>query len=156
MRHTIPAIMLAALALAPASQLRAQNAEADVLKTVKQLFDGLRKGDSSMVRAAFHADATLFTTEVRDGKTVVRKNAVEDFVKAVGTPHSEVWDERIWNEKVLIDGPLASVWMDYAFFVGPKFSHCGVDAFALAKMPDGWKIIALADTRRQEPCKQGP
>lgn len=156
MRHTIPAILLAAAALAPTSQLRAQSAEADVLKTVRQLFDGMRKGDSSMVRAAFHADAALFTTMVREGKTIVRKDAIADFTKAVGTPHSEVWDERIWNEKVFIDGPLASVWMDYAFFLGPKFSHCGVDAFTLAKMPDGWKIITLADTRRQEPCKQGP
>ena len=156
MRHVIRAIMVATLALAPASGLGAQSAEADVLKTVKQLFDGMRKGDSSIVRAAFHADAALYTTLVRDGKTVVRKDAVEEFVKAVGTPHSEVWDERIWNEKVFIDGPLAFLWMDYAFFLGPKFSHCGVDAFTLAKMPDGWKIIALADTRRQEPCKQGP
>jgi len=156
MRQAIPAIMLAALAFAPASGLRGQSAEADVLKTVRQLFDGMRKGDSSMVRAAFHADAALFTTMVRDGKTVVRKDSVEGFVKAVGTPHNDVWDERIWNEKVFIDGPLASLWLDYAFFLGPKFSHCGVDAFTLAKMPDGWKIITLADTRRQEPCKQGP
>jgi hypothetical protein len=65
-------------------------------------------------------------------------------------------DERVWNEKVLVDGPLASVWMDYALFIGPRFSHCGVDAFQLAKMADGWKIIAIADTRRTEGCKQGP
>jgi putative lumazine-binding protein len=156
MRHAIPAIIVAALACVPASDLHAQSVEADVLKTVRQLFDGMRKGDSSMVRAAFHADAALLTTLVRDGKTMVRKEAIEDFAKAVGTPHTEVWDERIWNERVLIDGPLASVWTDYAFFLGPKFSHCGVDAFMLAKLPDGWKIIALADTRRQEPCKQGP
>lgn len=153
MRHLL---MIAALAVVPLSSSTAQAASDEVLKTVRQLFDGMRKGDSSQVRAAFHADATLLTTSVLNGQTTVRKDAVEDFVKAVGTAHADVWDERIWNEKVFIDGPLASVWMDYAFFLGPKFSHCGVDAVMLAKMPDGWKIIALADTRRPEPCKQGP
>jgi len=140
-----------------ASFARAQSAEEqEVLKPIRRLFDGMRKADTAMVRSAFHPDVSFMSTGVRNGETVVRKESLDAFVKVIGTPRPEMLDERIWNEKVLIDGPLASVWTDYALFIGPRFSHCGVDAFQLAKMPDGWKIIAIADTRRTEGCKQGP
>jgi hypothetical protein len=36
--------------------------------------------------------------------------------------------------------------------VGDRFSHCGVDAFTLAKEDDAWKIVALTDTRRRQGC----
>jgi hypothetical protein len=155
MRRVFSAIIATALAGVPIAA-PAQTVDAEVMQTVRQLFDGMRKGDSAMVRAVFHPDAVLQTTAVRNGQTVVSKLPVENFVRSIGTPRSEPIDERIWNEKVFIDGPLAVVWTDYALFIGPRFSHCGVDAFQLAKLADGWKIIALADTRRTENCKQGP
>ena len=140
-----------------ASFARAQSAEEqEVLKPIRRLFDGMRKADTAVVRSAFHPDVSFMSTGVRNGETVVRKESLDAFVKVIGTPRPEMLDERVWNEKTLIDGPLASVWMDYALFIGPRFSHCGVDAFQLAKMSDGWKIIAIADTRRTEGCKQGP
>jgi len=146
-----------ALLCGAASLARAQSAEEqEVLKPIRRLFDGMRKADSAMVRSAFHPDVSFMSTGVRDGQTVVRKEALDGFVQMVGTPRPEMIDERVWNEKVLVDGPLASVWMDYALFIGPRFSHCGVDTFQLAKISDGWKIIAIADTRRTEGCKQGP
>ncbi|NNF04972.1 MAG: nuclear transport factor 2 family protein [Rhodothermales bacterium] len=38
--------------------------------------------------------------------------------------------------------------MDYAFFLGESFSHCGVNTFTLARQADGeWRTIAVADTR---------
>jgi hypothetical protein len=33
-----------------------------------------------------------------------------------------------------LDGPLASVWAEYSFYAGEKFSHCGIDAFQLAQV----------------------
>lgn len=130
--------------------------EQEVLKPIRQLFDGMRKADTAMVRAAFHPEVSFMSTGVRNGVTVVRKESLDNFVKLIGTPRPDMLDERVWNEKVLIDGPLASAWMDYALFIGSRFSHCGVDAFQLANTADGWKIIAIADTRRTEGCKQGP
>lgn len=52
-----------------------------------------------------------------------------------------------------IDGPLASVWVVYAFYVDDPFSHCGVDAFHLVKLEDSWKIFHLVDTRRKADCE---
>ncbi len=31
-------------------------------------------------------------------------------------------------------------------------SHCGVDAFQIAKSGGAWRIIGLTDTRRSEGC----
>ncbi len=123
-----------------------------VMRTVKRLFDGMRAGDSAMVRSAFDSNPRLVTTMVRNGVPVISTGSVEDFVRAVGTPHDEVWDERISGEIVQVDGPLATVWMRYSFYAGSRFSHCGVNAFELFQRPDGWRITSIADTRRRDRC----
>jgi hypothetical protein len=141
-----------------ATKLPAQASDAEreaVLAPVYQLFDGMRKGDSAVVRAAFHPRAFLASALVRQGKPTLQVDTLDAFIRAVGTPHDEVWDERLHGEKVEIDGPLASVWTEYSFYAGDRFSHCGVDAFQLARMPGGWRIIALTDTRRSEACPRG-
>jgi hypothetical protein len=150
-------IILLLLAAGATRSVHAQAGEADrraVLAVLHRLFDGMRTGDSAAVRAAFHPSAYLATAlEGRDGP-ILRVDTLETFVHAVGTPHDEAWDERLSGEEVRIDGPLASVWTEYSFFVGGRFSHCGVDAFQLALTTAGWQIIALTDTRRQTGCRE--
>jgi hypothetical protein len=149
----------AALALLPATIVvpaRAQDAAPDraaVLAVVQRLFDGMRAGDSAAVRAAFHPEALLATAAVRQGKPMVRIDTVDAFVRAVGTPRPEVWDERIRGTRVELDGPLASVWAEYSFYAGAKFSHCGIDAFQIARDGEAWRIVALMDTRRRDGCR---
>ncbi|MBK8003071.1 MAG: nuclear transport factor 2 family protein [Gemmatimonadetes bacterium] len=148
-------LTLATLALLTAAPLTAQSADAEkpaVLAVVTRLFDGMRAGDSAMVRSVFHPRASLTTAVVRQGTPAVEFEGIEGFITAVGTPHAEVWDERIKNPQVLIDGSFASVWVEYGFYLGGKFSHCGIDAFQLAKVGTDWKIVALGDTRRRQGC----
>ncbi len=148
-------MVTAVLILAGAAPVAVQAQDADkaaVLAVVKRLFDGMRAGDSAMVRSVFHPKALLSTALVRQGNATVETEGIEGFVTAVGTPHAEVWDERTRNEQVLLDGTLASVWVEYSFYAGTRFSHCGVDAFQLAKDGADWKIVALADTRRRTGC----
>jgi hypothetical protein len=153
---------LALLALAPAAPLRAQQttgvqAEAEVAAVVRRLFDGMRAGDSTVVRSVFHPAARLMTTAVRpDGQTMVRVDSIDTFVRAVGTPHEQVWDERIDGLEVRVDGPLATAWMRYTFYAGDRLSHCGVNAFQLFRAADGWKVIQITDTRRREGCPELP
>lgn len=147
------AVVFALLALP--HPLPAQSAEPErsaVLATVRRLFDGMRDGDSAAVRATFHPDAFLATTVQREGGAALKVDTLEAFIRAVGTPHEAVWDERLRSEEVRIDGPLASVWTEYSFYAGADFSHCGVNAFQLARTTDGWHIIALTDTRRRDGC----
>ena len=144
----IAPLVAALAALAPAAA-RAQSPEAEVRQAVTRLFDAMRTGDSAAVRALFHPQALLGTALVREGRAEFRVDTLDGFVKAVGAPHAEPWDERLTRVTVSLDGPLAAVWADYEFWAGPTFSHCGVDAFQLASTAAGWKIVALTDTRRR-------
>jgi hypothetical protein len=124
----------------------------EVKKVIMKLFDGMRKGDSSMVKSSFSEGMIMQTISNRNGNIEVRTDKAAGFLKAVGTPHQEVWDERIKFDQVLIDSNLASVWTSYQFYVGDKFSHCGVNSFQLVKGNNGWKIVHLIDTRRKDNC----
>ncbi|HEY3404475.1 MAG TPA: nuclear transport factor 2 family protein [Ohtaekwangia sp.] len=121
---------------------------------INKLFLGMQRGDSAMVHATFTKELSMATVvRNKQGTPVVHwEHTLTDFLKAVGTPHKEVWYEEIWDLKISLDGDFAQAWCDYAFYVDNTFSHCGVDAFHLVKSNEGWKIFHLADTRRKEGC----
>ncbi|MTI31580.1 nuclear transport factor 2 family protein, partial [Xanthovirga aplysinae] len=127
--------------------------EDKVIQVINRLFDGMREGDSALVRSTFSPEAKLYTVLSKGGKTKLRQSSVDDFVKVVGAPHEAIWDEKIWNYRVHMEGPLASVWTEYTFFLGNKISHCGVNAFQLLKSNKGWEIIQITDTRSKENCQ---
>ncbi|KQM79132.1 hypothetical protein ASE74_00740 [Pedobacter sp. Leaf216] len=129
------------------------NEEAAIKKAVNNLFEGMKTGDSTLTRAAFANSAIMQTIVEKDGKVVVRTESVNDFVKFIGAPHQEKYDEQIIFTKILVDGALASVWTDYKFYLGQKFSHCGVNSFQLVKRDQGRQIVYLIDTRRKTGCK---
>ena len=125
------------------------------MKPIRQLFEAMQKGDSVMLRKAFAKQVTMARIgKDKEGKSFIRyESSIDGFAKSVGTPHQETWNEVIWDEKIEIDGNLAQVWTSYAFYLGKKFNHCGVDAFHLVKGEDGeWKIFHLADTGQKEGC----
>lgn len=146
--------LAASPAIAVAQQAAAPDAEREaVLAVVNRLFDAMRQGDTVMLRSVFHPEARLATTGMRDGAPVLAFQPVDNFAGALGgKPKEQIWDERLYNEVVHIDGMLATVWTEYDFFAGDQFSHCGVDSFQLAKTAEGWKIFSLADTRQREGC----
>lgn len=133
--------------------LTAQTPEKEIQSTVETLFDGMRAGDSSMVASAFSRDAVMQTiAKNQAGEVMKRQGSLSQFLTSVGTPHDQVWDERIGGYEIKVDGDLASAWTPYQFYIGDKFSHCGVNSFNLAKMDGEWKIIYIVDTRRRTNC----
>ncbi len=124
-----------------------------IRSVIDQLFLGMQKGDSSIVGAQFAENTHMLTTFIdKEGNLRSLEESVEEFKSAVGTPHTEVWNERISNVVIQIDDLLAQVWMDYSFYVDETFSHCGVNAMQLIKSENGWKIVHLIDTRRRTNC----
>lgn len=153
-RNRFAAITLVLGLLVP-SLVQAQSDSAAVLAVMTRLFEGMRKGDSAMVRSTFHPKmGTMTTAVVKQGTPTADFGDLNGFAKAVGTPHAEAYDERVYNPEVRIDGTLATIWVEYSFFVGTKFSHCGIDAFQLVKEGTEWKIVAIADTRRKTGCRE--
>ena len=122
-----------------------------VMAPIKALFDGMRTRDTALMRSAF-APGAMMGGVPRAGQPV-RFEQVDGFLKAIaGAPAGTLLDEQLYDVDVRIDGGLASVWAFYTFSLGERFSHCGVDAFQVVRTDAGWKITALADTRRQQDC----
>ncbi|MEQ9308651.1 MAG: nuclear transport factor 2 family protein [Balneolaceae bacterium] len=146
-------IFLITLFVLVSANLSAQTAEQEVQSVIETLFDGMRAGDSSMVASAFSKDAVMQTIAMNQAGDVIKRDGdLSQFLTAVGTPHEQVWDERIGGYDIKIDGDLASAWTPYQFYIGDNFSHCGVNSFNLVKMNGIWKIIYIVDTRRNSEC----
>lgn len=152
----IHTLITAAFALACALPATAQTTpEQDVRAVVDRMFDGMRAGDSTAVRSVFHPQARLQSAILRGDTVAVVTEPVDGFIRAVGTPHEQVYDERISNVEIRVDGELATAWMNYAFYVGQTFSHCGVNAFQFVRAPRGWQVVQIIDTRRRQ-CGTAP
>lgn len=151
--HFLPLLLLIHVITLTAHTAWAQVEASAVRQVVDRLFDGMRNGDSTTVRNVFSKSGTLTSISKNAADSVIiHKGSVDGFVKAVGTPHNDKWDERIYDVKVSIDGPMAVVWAPYKFYLGDKFSHCGVNVFNLIKTGSGWKINDITDTRRKDAC----
>jgi len=121
-------------------------------EVVALLFEYMKAGDADAMQALMHPDVRLVSTAVRDGVPTVQVVGVDRWIQGVRSSTREL-DERIYDTVVHVDGGLASVWTRYDLFVDGLHSHCGVDDVLLVKMPEGWRIIHLADTRSSEGCR---
>lgn len=147
-------ICMLAVFTANAQEVTFKGEEKAVYEVVLNVFDAMRAGDSTMLGKSFVADAQMYTaTYDKEGNPILTQGSLHQFKLAVGSSHDKVYDEPIWNTEIKIDGLLAQVWTDYAFYLGDSFSHCGVDAFQLFKTQEGWKIFHLTDTRRRDNCE---
>ena len=128
---------------------------AAVVAVISKLFDGMRARDTAAMRGQFHEAAVLRSASMRQGQNVIEADAIGDWLNGVaGAPADLLLDERLGPPEVRVDGNLAGVWVYYEFYGGDRFSHCGVDAFHLGRAADGWKILAVSDSRRRQGCAQ--
>ncbi len=144
---------------------KAQDIEKEAVKaTINRLFEGMRKGDSTIARSVFHQKAITQNIgfSAKTGKNYINtENRLDGFLKAIGTPHTDIWDEQPGEFDIKIDNQMAQVWVPYQFFLGGKFSHCGVDVFTLYNenynadpnlTKSNWKILYLTYTMRTKDC----
>ena len=137
------------------SELFAQQTSTDAIKrTINTMLDAMRKSDSTLLRSVLAKEMELQSVAADEmGKVSLSTKSANDLVTQIGTPHAAVYDERIVFGSIKIDGPLASVWAPYKFYLGDTFSHCGVNFFQLARIEGGWKIIHIGYTVRLDNCK---
>jgi len=121
--------------------------QAEIKSVVNTLFDGMRKGDSTIVKSVFHPSARLQIIYFKNGKSFLEIKSIKDFLNVVGKPHKEIHDEKLLSMEIKVENNLATIWAPYEFFLGTKFSHKGIDAFQLFKSDEGWKIISISYTK---------
>jgi hypothetical protein len=140
------------IATAAAGPAQAQADEQAVVGVVTHFFDGMRTRDTALMRSTVAAGTVLVSASGPTG--LGDPTPVDQFIERVGKGTGPGGNEQIKDPKVMVDGPMASLWAYYTLTRGgeTQINHCGVDAFLLRKGPDGWKIFHVADTRRTEGC----
>lgn len=148
-------LILAVFILLSFQSFAQQTGQDAIKQTINTMFNAMRKGDSTMLISTFAKGIAFHSVaNKKDGTVTLEIENPDDFIKLIGTPHKGVYDERITFADIKIDGPLASVWAPYKFYLDDKYSHCGVDVFQLMKTAGGWKIIYIVDTRRKDNCPE--
>ncbi len=137
------------------SILSAQNSseEKAIKQTIETFFDGLHKGDSTIVSATMHSSIKIQTTFNRKGKNDIVTDSREKILTGIANKKPEnKYFEKLLSLDIKIDGNLASVWTPYEFYLNDKFSHCGANSFQLFNNNGKWEIIYLVDMRRRKNC----
>ena len=140
----------------PVSAQSATDSLADrerVLATIDTFMRGLRTKDSTLM--AQQMDSLTRLTLLRPapgGGSRVMVMSGTDFIRAVTRPDQPAIDEPIRNPVVQIDGDLATVWAEYQVVIDGRVSHCGHDAFHMARLGGQWKILNVSDTFRRTGC----
>ncbi len=107
--------------------------------TIDRMFLGMTNGDSAMVQSCFYSRNHLETCVFdKKGIVAVHEEQLTDFLKAVGTPREELWEERIHDVEIKADAPLAMAWVPYEFYLDGVYSHEGVNIFQLVKKENQW------------------
>jgi len=119
--------------------------------TINAVFDAMKAGDTTGLRAYFHPDATLHSVVTKPtGETVVSAATIGRWFKGIQKAAPGDWEEELHYTEVNIDGHLASAWSPYVFNYKGELHHCGTNTFQLVKDGDAgqWRILHISDTRR--------
>ena len=143
---TAPVLLFVSTGTLPAADA------AGPLATAQKLFDAMSKHDAAAAKALFADGAQLFSARP-DGQ--ITATPFDKFADGIAASKDALL-ERIWNPKVMEEGSVAVVWAEYDFHRNGTFNHCGIDSFSLVKGKDGWKIVAVSDTRITTGCKPSP
>ena len=149
---TVPQLRAQAASAPPDAGAARARAEREVLAAIDTFLIGLRTKDTALM--ARQVDSLSRFTLLRPGPAGTRVMLLTpaQFMAAVSRPDQPALDEPIRNPVVHVDADLASVWAEYQVRIDGKVSHCGFDAFHLARLGGRWKILNVSDTFRRSGC----
>jgi hypothetical protein len=137
-------LFIICLLIASSTPAFCQTQSDTVKKVINRFFETMRNADTTEMRYTINDDMIIQSLHPRKGRNdSLATTKADDFIKIIGAPHKDVYDERITFGDVKISNNLATVWAPYKFYLGKKFSHCGIDVFQLMKTNLGWKIVSV-------------
>ena len=128
--------------------------EKAIKKVISTFFDGLHKGDSTLMATTLHKDIKIqTTTNNREGSSVLKTETKAQLLAGIANKKpADKYFEKLLSYDIKIDGNLASVWTPYEFYYNDTFSHCGANSFQMYHNNGKWEIIFLVDMRRRGNC----
>ena len=129
---------------------------AEILATVQGVFDALG-GAAGKLSAVMMPDVTMSSNSVEEDGTVASSTSTVEGLRDRIISSGSTMVERMFDSKVMVSGPIATVWTPYDFYTGGEFSHCGIDVVTLLHTQEGWRIMSLDWSRHQPPdCQLHP
>ncbi len=136
------------LLLVFSSSLYSQNEE--VKGVIVTFFKGFHAKDSTIIKSVCAENMILQSIAESSKGTQLKNQIPQDFYRSIASiPSTMLFEERVLDYSIQVDGAMAHVWTPYEFYVNNKLSHKGVNAFTLFKDNGLWKIVYLIDTRRK-------
>jgi hypothetical protein len=140
--------ILVSLMLIFSSAIYSQNEE--VKQVVVTFFKGFHAKDSITMKSVCADKMFLQSISESSKGTQLKNDSAQDFFLSIATiPNTILFEEKLLDYSIQVDGAMAHVWTPYEFYVNNKLSHKGVNAFTLFKDNGLWKIVYLIDTRRK-------
>jgi hypothetical protein len=140
--------ILVSLMLIFSSATYSQNEE--VKKVVVTFFKGFHAKDSITMKSVCADKMILQSISESSKGTQLKNDSAQDFFRSIATiPNTILFEEKLLDYSIQVDGAMAHVWTPYEFYLNNKLSHKGVNAFTLFKDNGLWKIVYLIDTRRK-------
>ncbi len=128
--------------------------ESKIKKVITTFFDGLHKGDSTLMSKTLHKDIKIQTTSsMGNVNNVLQTDSRKKLLTGIANKNPEhTYLEKLLSYTIKVDGNIASVWTPYEFYFNDNFSHCGANSFQLFNNNGNWEIIYLLDMRRRDNC----
>ena len=147
--------LIVALMLVLAGHAQENKEEVQIKNTIERFFEGLHKGDSSIVAKTLHKEIKIQTTFTdKSGVKQLKTQSRTSLLRAIASKKpKDVYFEKLLRYDIKIDGNLAAVWTPYEFYFNGKFSHCGANSFQLFNNNGHWEIIYLVDMRKRQGCQ---
>ena len=140
--------ILVSLMLIFSSATYSQNEE--VKQVVVTFFKGFHAKDSITMKSVCADKMILQSISESSKGTQFKNDSAQDFFRSIATiPNTILFEEKLLDYSIQVDGAMAHVWTPYEFYLNNKLSHIGVNAFTLFKDNGLWKIVYLIDTRRK-------
>lgn len=146
----LPLLALLIFSLTQCTPENSGESDEAVSTVITEFFDAMRTSDGDQLRLLTTNETTLKTVTVVDVEPVLRETPFDRFISSVERSEPGTLDEQLSSLTIHVDENLATAWMEYRFYRGEEFSHCGVNTMNLLKKSDGWKILTIIDTRRSE------
>lgn len=124
---------------------------AEVLAAAERLLFALHERDTATLRELMDPGVRFYSVRLDGATPQLRTFDAEEFLRVVSSS-TEPLVERIWNTRVEVDRPLASLWAAYDFHVGARFSHCGRAAFHFVLRDGTWRLTAETYTVQMNSC----
>ncbi|HJQ61563.1 MAG TPA: nuclear transport factor 2 family protein [Burkholderiales bacterium] len=128
---------------------------AAVLGVVQRFFDAMAARDTAEWAQVLTPEGRWYGyTNSPDGFSMFTRTNREA-IDGLGRSNDTIV-ERMWDATVLLHDRMAVVWTPYDLYINDVFSHCGIDAFTLLKVDDGWRIASVVFSRQPQGCAPSP